>query len=178
MQPLQNNIIKLRALEQEDLELLFEVENNPSFWEVSNTQTPFSKYILKKYLDNSHQDIYEAKQLRLVIVSVKDDKTIGFIDLFDFNPQHKRAGIGILILKEYQKKGFAGKTLELFIDYAFKQLNLHQIYANIETNNKHSIRLFKNLSFQKIGIKKDWILSNGIFKDVELYQLILGNKTD
>ncbi len=172
MQVLQNNIIKLRALEPEDLDFLFEVENNPSFWEVSSTQTPFSKNILKKYLDNSHQDIYEAKQLRLVIVSVKEDKTVGFIDLFDFNPQHKRAGIGILIIENYQYKGFAKEALQLFIGYAFKQLDLHQIYANIATDNKPSIQLFEKLSFQKTGIKEDWIFSNGIFKDIILYQLI------
>jgi diamine N-acetyltransferase len=172
MQAIQNNIIKLRSLEPEDLDFLFKVENNPSFWEVSSTQTPFSKYILKKYLENSHQDIYEAKQLRLVIVNIKDDKTIGFIDLFDFNPQHKRAGIGILITKEFQNKGYANATLKLFIDYVFNHLNLHQIYANIVSDNKFSIQLFENLLFRKIGLKKEWILSDGRYKDVILYQLI------
>ena len=172
MQNLQNNIIKLRALESEDIDFLFEVENNPTFWEVSGTQTPFSKYILKKYLENSHQDIYEAKQLRLVIVDIKENKNIGFIDLFDFNPQHQRAGIGIIIIKKYQNKGYAYETLKLFIEYAFKGLNINQIYANIPTDNKNSIKLFEKLHFQKTGIKKDWILNNGIFKDVMFYQLI------
>lgn len=172
MQPIQNNIIKLRALESEDIDFLFEVENNPAFWEVSGTQTPFSKYILKKYLENSHQDIYEAKQLRLVIVDVKENKNIGFIDMFDFDPQHQRAGIGIIILKKYQNKGYAYETLNLFIDYAFKQFNLHQVYANIPSDNNNSIKLFEKLQFQKAGTKKDWILNNGIFKDVMIYQLI------
>lgn len=172
MQTLQNNNIKLRALESEDLDFLFAVENNPDFWEVSSTQTPFSKFILTKYLENSYQDIYEAKQLRLVIVHIEDNKTIGFVDLFDYSPQHQRAGIGVLIIDKYQNKGYAKEALELFITYAFKQLNLHQIYANIATSNKHSIRLFENLSFQKIGIQKEWIRSNGEFKDVLLFQLI------
>ncbi len=172
MQALQNKKIKLRSLEPEDLDFLFKVENNPSFWEVSSTQTPFSKYILSNYLKNSHQDIYEAKQLRLVIVHAIDDQIIGFIDLFDFNPQHQRAGIGVLIIDKYQNQGFAAETLKLFIEYAFKHLNLHQIYANITIDNKPSIQLFEKLSFQRIGIKKDWILSDGNFKDVALYQLI------
>ena len=60
--------IHLRALEPEDLDFLYEIENNESIWEVSNTQTPYSKWVLKQYLENAHQDIYEAKQLRLVIV--------------------------------------------------------------------------------------------------------------
>jgi diamine N-acetyltransferase len=169
---LQNKHIKLRALEPEDLDFLFSVENNNNFWEVSGTQTPFSKYLLKKYLKNAHQDIYEAKQLRLVIANLRTNEVIGLLDIFDFNPQHQRAGLGVLILEKYQNKGFATQALKLIIEYAFIQLNLHQIYINIPKNNIKSINLFKKLNFQEIGIKKDWILSKGKFKDIILFQLI------
>jgi diamine N-acetyltransferase len=172
MQVLKNQIITLRALEPEDLDFLFSTENNSDFWEVSSTQTPFSKFILKKYLANAKQDIYEARQLRLVITNTNTSEKVGLIDLFDFNPQHQRAGIGILILKEYQKKGFASEALKMITQYAFSTLNLHQVYANIPANNKKSLALFKKLKFIKIGTQKDWILSEGSFKDVHLYQLI------
>lgn len=172
MQVLKNNIITLRALEPEDLDLLFSTENNSDFWEVSSTQTPYSKFILKKYLANAQQDIYEARQLRMVIMNTATSENIGLIDLFDFNPQHQRAGIGILILKEYQNMGFASEALKMIIVYAFTNLNLHQIYANIPGDNSKSIALFEKLKFVKIGIQKDWILSEGNFKDVNLYQFI------
>lgn len=167
---LNTNNIKLRALEPEDLDFLFSTENNIDFWEVSSTQTPFSKYILKQYIANSHQDIYEAKQLRLIIEH--QNTPIGMVDLFDYNPQHKRAGIGILILKEFQKKGYANETLTVFLNYAFKTLDLHQIYANITIDNKKSIDLFTKHHFTKIGIKKDWIKSENQYKDELLFQLI------
>ena len=98
--------IRLRALEPEDLQFLFDTENNESFWEVSHTQTPFSKFLLKQYLENAHLDIFEAKQLRLIIEEQNNNQPVGMIDLFDFNPQHRRAGIGILIHEEHQQKGF------------------------------------------------------------------------
>jgi len=162
--------INLRALEPEDLGFLFNVENNTLFWEVSNTATPFSKYILKQYIVNSHQDIFEAKQLRLII---ENNKTpIGIIDLFDFDPLHKRAGIGVLILEKYQKQGFANEALQTVIKYAFSVLNLHQLYANITSDNRNSIQLFKKNNFTKIGIKKDWIYTNNTYKDEILFQLI------
>ncbi|NOQ91520.1 MAG: GNAT family N-acetyltransferase [Flavobacteriaceae bacterium] len=172
MELLQNKKIKLRALEPEDLEFLFAVENDERFWEVSSTLTPFSKDLLKHYLSNSHQDICEAKQLRLVIVDATNNINIGLIDLFDFNPQHRRAGIGILVLKDYQNKGYASEALQLFINYAFKKLNLHQIFANIPNNNTNSITLFQKMNFKCIGIKKDWLLTHGKYNDVNLYQLI------
>jgi len=164
--------IILRALEPEDLEFLYAIENNESFWEVSHTQTPFSKYILKQYLQNSYQDIFEAKQLRLIIETKKTNQKIGMIDVFDFNPQHLRAGIGILIHPDFQHKGFATEALSILISYCFSTLNLHQLYANITSDNLKSISLFTKNKFQKIGVKKDWIFSNGKFKDEVLFQLI------
>lgn len=172
MNTLVGNIVKLRALEPEDLEFLFQIENNEIFWEVSHTQTPFSKYVLKQYLENAHLDIFESKQLRLIIEEKSSQKKMGMIDLFDFNPQHKRAGIGILIHPEYQQKGFASESLELLIKYSFSHLQLHQLYANIIAENEKSLALFTKHQFKKIGIKKDWIFFDGKMKDEILFQLI------
>jgi len=163
--------INLRALEPEDLDFLFATENNESFWEISSTQAPFSKYILKKYIKNSHQDIYEAKQYRFVICDI-NNTPVGLIDLFDFNPQHKRVGVGILITSKNQTKGYGSEALEMVLDYAFTYLNVHQIFTNITSNNTKSIQLFKKFNFKKVGVKKDWVYSNATFKDEILYQLI------
>ena len=67
--------IKLRALEPEDLELLYEWENNNEYWIISNTVSPFSKYTLKRYIENSHKNIYETGQLRLMIDHITDRQT-------------------------------------------------------------------------------------------------------
>jgi len=163
--------ISLRALEPEDLDFLFSVENNETFWEISSTQTPYSKYILQKYIENSHQDIYEAKQYRFVICNI-DNCAIGLIDLFEYNPQHNRVGVGILIIPKFQGKGFASEALELLIEYTFSHLNAHQIFANITPDNIESIALFEKHNFKKAGLKKDWIFSNATYKDEILYQLI------
>jgi len=164
--------ICLRPIEPEDLDFLYTIENNKSFWEVSHTQAPFSRYVLKQYLENAHLDIYESKQLRLVIEEVSEKKQVGMIDLFDFNPQHQRAGVGILIHPYFQNKGYASEAMSLLIDYSFSYLNLHQLYANITTDNYKSIALFKKHNFTEVGIKKDWILSKGKYKDEILFQLI------
>lgn len=164
--------IKLRALEKEDLNFLYQIENNESFWQVSHTQTPFSKYMLKLYLENAHLDIYQAKQLRLIIEENNTNQQVGMIDLFDFNPKHKRAGIGILIHPDFQEKGYASEALSLLINYTFTHLDLHQLYANITEDNSKSISLFEKNNFVKTGIKKDWIFTNNNYKSEILYQLI------
>lgn len=172
MQVLKGQHIHLRGLEPDDLDFLFNTENDSNFWEISSTQTPFSKYILEQYILNSNQDIYQTKQLRLIISENKSDEAVGIIDLFDFNPQHQRAGIGILIIKDHQQKGFASEALKILINYSFNTLNLHQLFANITTNNKNSLNLFKKFNFKEIGIKKEWVFTEGNFKDELLLQLI------
>lgn len=172
MKTLRGKNVNLRPLEPEDLQFLYDSENDESNWVVSGTQLPYSKYILKKYIENSHQDIYEAKQARFVIESTTEIKPIGMIDLFDFEPFHKRAGVGILISPAYQKKGFASQALKLLISYAFHYLNLHQLYANITVDNSNSIKLFEKFNFKCVGIKKDWIYSNSQFLNEATYQLI------
>jgi len=172
MQTLKGDHIILRAIEPTDLDFLYQIENDELFWKASNTQKPFSKFLLHQYLENAKQDIYEAKQLRLLIEEKKTTTSVGIIDLFDFDPKNKRAGIGIVINHQFQGKGFAEESLKLLQNYTFSHLNLHQLYANITEDNGKSITLFEKVGFQKIGIKKDWTFTNGQFKNEILYQLI------
>jgi diamine N-acetyltransferase len=165
--------IYLRALEPEDLDFIYQIENDESIWEVSNTQTPYSKFLIRQYLENAYQDIYEAKQLRLAICVRDTNSVIGLIDLFDFDPKNKRAGIGIVIKNDADRsKGFGKEALDLLIKYSFKQLQLHQLFANIGADNVPSINLFTTFGFEKIGAKKDWNYSNNAFQDELLFQLI------
>ena len=165
--------IRLRAVEPEDLELLYEWENNQSYWSISNTITPFSRYNLKQYIENSHKNIYETGQLRLMIDHIDDKKTIGTIDVFEFDPFHKRAGIGILIAYEcYRKKGFASMSLTCLLNYCFEILKLHQVFCNIISNNAESIDLFMKQGFVKSGTKKDWIKTDDGYIDEFMFQLI------
>jgi diamine N-acetyltransferase len=168
--------IHLRALEPEDLELLYTWENNESYWIISSTVVPFSKYTLKRYVENSHRSIYETGQLRLMIDNIPDNTTIGTIDIFDFDPFHKRAGVGILIANEdYRRKGFASMALKCLVDYCFSTLQMHQLYCNILTNNCESMDLFKKAGFVQSGIKKDWIKTTDGYLDEYLFQLINPN---
>lgn len=170
---LQGKNIYLRALEPEDLEFVFDIENDQAIWEFSNTQTPYSRFLIRQYLENAHQDIYEAKQLRLAICKNEDFKAVGLIDLFEFDPRNNRAGIGILIKEAGNRnQGIGSQALEILIDYSFRQLNLKQLFANINPQNEASISLFTNFGFEKIGIKKQWNLVNGVYNDEALFQLI------
>lgn len=170
---LKGNTIYLRALEPEDLAFVYAIENDETVWEMSNTQTPYSRFLIRQYLENAHQDIYEAKQLRLAICKNETSEAVGLIDLFDFDPRNQRAGIGIIIQNiGNRNQGIGSEALELLIRYSFTQLQLHQLYANIGSENSASINLFTNFGFRCVGIKKDWNRFQKHYTDEGLYQLI------
>ena len=164
--------VKIRALEPKDIDFLFEIENDRDMWHLSHTQQPFSARLLQDYIANADRDIYDAKQFRFGIEIIENKQLIGFIDLFDFDPKNKRAGVGIVIHQKYQNKSYGKTALKLVIDYAFKILYLHQLYANIAVDNLPSIRLFETFGFERTGIKKDWLFDGKDYKDELLYQLI------
>jgi len=153
--------IKLRAVEPSDIDLIAEWENDPTIWHLSNTLIPFSRFDLEQYVLNASKDIYSAKQVRLMIDLKDNNQTIGSIDLFDFEPMHRRAGIGILINSQHRNKGYASEAIDLILDYSNKTLNIHQLYCNIEETNETSLNLFRKKHFKEIGLKKDWNLRNG-----------------
>ena len=173
MLTLKGETIYLRALEPEDIDFVYSVENDERIWEVSNTQTPYSKFLIRQYLENAHQDIYEARQLRLAICKDRNFPALGLVDLFDFDAKNHRAGIGILIKNpENRNAGIGKEALGLLIKYAFSHLNLRQVFANIAIENEASLALFANFGFEQIGIKKQWNLVNGKYKDEAMFQLI------
>lgn len=170
---LKNKDIVLRAVEPEDLEILYRWENSTVLWYHGNTLAPYSKLVLRQYINDSlEMDIYQSKQLRLMIDLVEEKVTIGTIDLYDIDAHNRRAGIGILIDDDYRRRGFAKQALELMSNYAFDFLYLHQIYAYIAQNNTNSISLFEKAGYQSVGVLKDWLQRGEEFEDVYLSQLL------
>ena len=175
MVTLKGKHIFLRALEPEDIDFVYEIENDESIWEISNTITPYSRYLLKEYLEHAHKDIFEVKQLRLVISSYNNE-TLGLIDIFDFDISNRKAGLGLLIKSnEKRNNGFGSEALQLVINYCFTHLGLHQLYCNIAEDNIASLNLFKKFKFEIVGLKKDWNLVNDEYKNEYLLQLIHNN---
>lgn len=168
---LKNEYCQLRALEPDDLNFLLKIENDESLWKISNTQIPFSKYLLTEYLKNAGEDIYTAKQLRLVIC-LPDGEAIGLLDFFDFEPKHKRAGIGIVLNEPHRNKGIGIAVLSMVKTYARDTLDLHQLYANIGEKNSTSLKLFEKSGFRKTCTKIDWIYDAGFYENEVMVQLI------
>lgn len=164
--------IRLRAMEPEDLDIMYSMENDPQSWEVSNFSVPYSKYVLKQYLQQTVCDMYSDRQLRLIIERKKDAALLGTVDITDFNPMHARGEVGIAIRRPYQGNGYAKDALKLLCQYAFSFLNLKQLTAHISVDNEESLHLFTACGFVRCGLLKEWWRVGDSYKDVVVLQLL------
>lgn len=168
-------ICRLRALEPQDVDVLYSWENDTALWRVSGTMAPFSRHSLMRFIEEQQYDIYASRQQRFVIEADVDGeaKAVGAIDLFDFDPQNLRAGVGIVISAEYRQAGYAKDALRTLATYVKNVLHMHQLWCSIGADNDASIRLFQGAGFVECGRRREWILTADGAIDEILMQKIL-----
>ena len=160
----------LRAMEPEDVSLLYQWENDTRYWSMSNTVAPFSQSQLVDFIASAQYDLYAARQLRLMIAT-ESLPAIGCIDLFEFDPLNLRAGVGILIAEEKErKKGIASDALTVLMRYCFEMLNMRMLFTHVMTENEASLKLFTRAGFLIAGTKQQWVRQGESWKDVYFLQ--------
>ncbi len=165
-------LIKLRALEPDDIDFVFETENDQGNWRVSNNLIPYSRYEIEQFVLNSEHDLMKQGQIRFIVQDIQSSERVGIADLFMEDSHNMRAGIGVIILDKFQNRGYGKESLFKIIDFAFNIHGLHQLYCHIHIDNPRSIKLFEACGFQQSGLIRDWFYFGGQFSDVYFYQLI------
>lgn len=162
----------LRAIEPDDLDLMYIIENDACVSRYSATSVPLSRYSLKRYIAESNGDLYQDSQVRMAIINPRHGNACGFLDLTDFIPTHRRAQVGIVLLEEAQGRGLATKALKEAATYAAQQ-GIHQLYAVVARDNEKARALFLRSGYSETSTLSHWLLYDGKYMDAVLYQLIL-----
>ena len=174
MTPIEGELVRLRAVEPADIEAMYRWENDASVWQVSGTMTPFSRRQLERFVEEQQFDIYQTRQQRLIIERRTDGVLLGTFDLFEFDPLHGRAGLGLLIYPaELRGKGYATDALAVACRYARDVLRLHQLWGNAGAANTASLALLRGAGFREVGVKQAWNWTPDGYTDEVLFQKIL-----
>ncbi len=168
--------LRLRALEPEDLDILYHIENDRSLWNVGTTNVPYSRYALHGYIATASSDIYADRQLRLMVEKTADDgkvDIVGIVDLMDFSPSHLRAEVGIVIVDACRRRGYATEVLGMVEEYCRRVIHLHQLYAIVAADNEAASRLFKKCGYREQSRLKDWLFDGENYAEAVVMQKIL-----
>lgn len=167
---MENGLLRMRALEPEDLAVLYAWENDSRYWEDGNTLTPYSRFQLKNYLQQEN-DLYAQKQLKLLLENA-DGIPVGLIDIYDYEPFHQRAQVGLLIAPQWRGKGYATAALKMLCNYAFGFLHLNQLFAVVNKNNTASLQAFVSAGFVQSGVLEQWLRVGDTYCDALLLQRV------
>lgn len=167
-----NERLRLRAVEPEDLDLMYLIENDTLLWALGSATVPYSRYSLKQFIAQSQNDIFRDGQLRLVIEAAGAE-AMGFIDLQGLELRHRRAEVGIVLLPGYQGRGYATDALCLLCQYAQQHLALRQLTAVVASKNEPARRLFQRAGFACLSTLPQWLSSGDGFEDALLWQKLL-----
>ena len=162
--------VYLRGLEPDDLDKLYIWENDTTLWPFGSTRAPLTRHQLWQYIDNYDGDIFAQRQLRLMIVEVKSDQTIGTIDLYDYDPRDGHAMVGIFIDSSYRQYGYATEAIGLIEEYARQTVGMHQLAAKVCVDNTPSISLFKKAGFKSRACLRSWVKQGRHYSDVIIFQ--------
>lgn len=169
---IEGRICSLRALEPADLDVMYGWENSTDVWRVSGTLAPFSRHVLSRLIEEQQFDIYATRQMRLVVES-KDGVAVGAVDLFEFDPKHLRAGVGIIISPEYRQRGYALAALTALEGYVRSVLHMRQLWCSVTEDNQASLQLFCRAGYTECGRRRAWILTFDGALDEILFQKLL-----
>ena len=169
---IEGRICCLRALEPADLDAMYGWENDTNVWRVSGTSAPFSRHVLSRLIEEQQFDIYATRQLRMVVESCLGE-VVGAVDLFEFDPQNLRAGVGIVIDAKHRRKGYALDALSTVEWYAREVLHLRQLWCSVTEDNTASQQLFTCAGYTECGRRKEWILTPDGTLDELLFQKML-----
>lgn len=163
----------LRAVEPQDINLLYIWENDTELWGVSGTLSPFSYHTLERFIEAQSVDIFASRQMRLIICDSESGVAVGALDMFEFDPLHRRACIGIMIASEYRSLGYAADALMIFERYAVAYLSMRLLWCNVEEDNLSSLKLFERSGYLRVGLKENWNVSGDGFKSEVMLQKLL-----
>lgn len=168
-------IVRLRAMEPEDLDFLYAMENDKEVWDVGCTNVPYSRYVLHDYIANASNDIYADGQVRMVMED-RSGNRVGLVDVFNFDASNRRAEVSVVVMTEYRGRGLARDAVRQVCHYALRTLHLHQLYAIIATDNMASQQLFSETGFTGRNVLKEWLFDGMTYKDAIVMQKFFEKK--
>lgn len=158
---LDDEMMRLRPLEKEDLLTLHGWENLSRFWRSSSTLAPYSLRNVMRYLDEYEADPFHQGQLRLMIERKEPRTPLGIVELYEVEVRHRRANVGLLIDPLHQRRHVATRALDLLHGYCADHLMLHQLLAYVPQDNYPSRALFSGAGYTHVATLPHWLCAPG-----------------
>lgn len=164
---LQGDKVKLKTIEEEDIQFLQENINKKQIRKNLTTTKPINLNQQNDFFENV---ISSDKDVHLAICN--RENIVGIISLEDEEDDIGAATIGLWIAPEYHGNGYGTESVKLVTNYGFNELNYHRISARAYETNKASQKIWEKLEFEKEGELREKTFIDGEFGDIYIYGVL------
>ena len=164
--------IVLRWIEESDLDALYQVFAHPDvtrYWSTPPFERPEEAELL---LHDIRTRFAQRELFQWGIARAEDDVLIGTVTLHRMDLSNRRAEVGFALAREAWGHGLMREALTTLIAFAFDDLRMHRLEADVDPDNDASLGLLERLGFQREGyLRERWIVA-GAIRDTVLLGLL------
>jgi RimJ/RimL family protein N-acetyltransferase len=164
--------LRLRRLEDRDVDALYEIFSDPAVMRFWSSLPLDGRPAAAELLAEIH-DVFRRKELFQWGVALReDDRVVGTCTLCRLDPGNRRAEVGFALRRDAWGRGLMGEALTALFDFAFGELALRRIEADVDPRNEASIRLLERLGFEREGLARERWQVGGEIQDACYYGLL------
>jgi [ribosomal protein S5]-alanine N-acetyltransferase len=117
----------------------------------------------------------DGSALSLQIVRRRDGALLGGLGLHEIDAEHRRAEVGYWVGAPYRRQGYGLEAVHTLCSFAFRQLGLARLQAEVFRGNRASERLLRAAGFRREGLLRGHARKDGAAFDVVVYGRLRGD---
>lgn len=160
---LQTERLQLRWLIDSDVPALFDVFSDPEVMRYWGAPPFLDETAAATLLEDIRQHFSEKTLFQWGVVQQIDDRVIGTCTLSHLDAKNRRAEIGFALGRGHWGKGYMIEALNGLFRFAFDELKLHRLEADVDPRNGSSIRLLTRMGFEREGYMRErWLVGEEV----------------
>ena len=154
--------VRLRALEETDLQRCHEWINDPEVIERLSARFPVSMHDERAWVLQASG----GENDKAFAIETAEGEHIGNTGLHHIHYLDRNAELGILIgAKQRWSQGYGTDAILTLLKFAFEEMGLHRVYLRVDADNPRAIRCYEKCGFVREGTFRDATYRQGKYKD-------------
>jgi [ribosomal protein S5]-alanine N-acetyltransferase len=169
---IETNRLTIRLVEESDLPSLFAVNADDAVTRYLPYESWKSVADGEAWFSRAAARLAAGEAGQFVIVHRESRRVVGTCLLFRFEESSARAEVGYVLAREYWGAGYMLEAMKAFVAFAFEQLGMQRLEAEIDPRNVSSAKLLERLGFVREGLLRQRWAMKGEVTDSGFYGLL------
>ncbi len=161
----EGSLVRLRAVEPSDAEAHFRWNQDSEMARrLDYIRLPQSRKATERWAESASLRKHSGDDFHFEVETLGGE-LVGSVAAHHCDQRNGTFQIGVAIMAEHQRRGFAREAVTLLMNYYFRELRYQKAMVFVASFNEASLRLCERLRFQQEGSLRRMIYTDGRFFD-------------